>query len=533
MHTGYWSLVLHCHLPFVRHPEYERFLEENWFFEALTETYLPLLDVFRELVRDEIPLRATVSVSPPLCEMLSDPLLQERWARYVERRVELMERELRAREGTEFEAVAEFYRRRFRDLHSRYAPHGGEEFLAGLRRLQDAGHLEVITSAATHALLPVLRTGEAVHAQVEQGCRCYEKYFGRRPRGFWLPECGWVEDLDEALQRCGLEFFFLESHGVLLADPRPVHGVFAPLITPEGLAAFGRDPESSKQVWSSDEGYPGDFDYREFHRDIGFDAPYERIQPYLDPRGDRHALGIKYHRVTGEVPLDEKEPYDPRAAREKARDHARHFVSERKRQVRDVSESIDRGPIIVSPYDAELFGHWWLEGPEFLDSVFRRLARQERVRPVTPVEYLEENSVQQRAIPATSSWGFEGYFDVWVNGATDWIYRHLHRAEETMRELVSEHPEAEGLLKRALNQSYRELLLAQSSDWPFLIHTEGSPEYARRRVETHLERFGSLRDQIREGGIEEGELAEIERRDNIFEDADYRLFGPAAAGPTD
>jgi 1,4-alpha-glucan branching enzyme len=536
MHCGYFSLVLHCHLPFVRHPEHERFLEEDWFFEALTETYLPLLEVFEGLVRDGIPLGATVSVSPPLCEMLTDRLLQERWARYVSDRLELMEEERRIRTGTEFEAAAEMYYRRFRHLQNRYGRHGGEEYLKGLRRLQDGGHLEVITSAATHALLPLLQTPEGIHAQIEQGCRCYEKHFGSRPRGFWLPECGWEDGLDEPMERAGLEFFFLESHGVLLADPRPVHGVFAPIITPAGLAAFGRDAESSKQVWSSDEGYPGDFNYREFHRDLGYDAPYERIKPYLDPWGDRHDLGIKYHRVTGEVPLEAKEPYRPDAARDRALEHARHFVSERCRQVREVSDSIDRSPIIVSPYDAELFGHWWFEGPRFLDGVFRRLAEEESVRPITPVQYMKENPVQQRAEPSVSSWGFEGYFDVWVNGNTDWMYPHLHRAEEIMVELASECQGAQGQQRRVLNQCFRELLLAQSSDWPFLISTRGAPDYARERVRTHLQRFHRLAALIQDERVDEAALAEMEGQDNIFDRPDYRLFARAAhlvGGATD
>lgn len=521
---GYLTFVLHCHLPFVRHPEHDQFLEEKWLFEAVTETYLPVLEVFQDLVDDGVPLQMTVSVSPPLMAMLSDDMLQERCADYVSDRVELMEKELERIAGSPFEPAAELYHRRFTQLNDRYGERPCEAFIEGLRGLQNAGHLEVITSAATHAVLPLLSTPEATRAQIEHGCRVYEHHFGRRPKGFWLPECAWCEDLDEKLAAAGLEFFFLESHGVLLADPRPVHGVFAPVVTPAGLTGFGRDVESSKQVWSADEGYPGDFDYREFHRDLGYDAPYDHIAPYLDPWGDRHQLGVKYHRITGDVSMEEKEPYDPEAARKKAEDHAEHFLTQRLEQIDEVEASIGRPPVIVAPYDAELFGHWWFEGPHFLESLYRLMASESRINPATAVGYLADNPVQQRAMPSTSTWGFEGYFDVWVNGSNDWMYRHLHRAEAAMVELAETFPDAEGLRRRALNQCGRELMLAESSDWAFLISTEGAPEYARERFESHMERFWRLHDQIRGGSIDETTLSEIQHRDNLFEQLDYRLY---------
>ncbi|MFW6457035.1 MAG: DUF1957 domain-containing protein, partial [Planctomycetota bacterium] len=327
---GYMCFVLHCHLPFVRHPEHPQFLEENWLFEAITETYLPLLEVCQRLVRDGVPLNATLSLSPPLLEMLADDLLQKRCARYVRDRLELMKEELKRQEETDFEPAARMYLERFQHISDTYEDRPGELFVDGLRDLWEDGHVEIMTSSATHALLPLLETRNGVYAQVEQGCRCCEHHLGRRPRGLWLPECAWGEGLDGVLADAGIEYFFLESHGVLLADPRPVHGVFAPIVTPCGLLAFGRDVESSQQVWSADEGYPGDFQYREFHRDIGYDAPYEHIKRYLDPWGDRHGLGVKYHRVTGNVPLDEKEPYDPVVAQEKAEEHAQHFIEERR-----------------------------------------------------------------------------------------------------------------------------------------------------------------------------------------------------------
>ncbi len=534
MEQGYLCLVLHCHLPFVRHPEHETFLEEDWLFEAVTESYRPLLAVFEALEREGIEFRATLCMSPTLCEMLADEMLQERCGRYIQRRLELTEREAALRRGTELEEAALVCRGVYRRAWEAFEGRGGgahpglQGLLDGFARLQREGFLEIIASSATHAILPLVLTPEALFAQVEQGCRSYARHFGRRPRGMWLPECAYRPGIEEVLSGCGLEFFFLESHGLLLADPRPAGGVFAPIVTPAGPAAFARDIESSKQVWSRDEGYPGDADYREFYRDLGFDAPYERIAPCLSADGVRHGIGVKYHRVTGDVPSERKELYRPGPARAKAEGHAAHFLDSRREQARRLAPIIGRAPIMVAPYDAELFGHWWFEGPQFLDFLLRKAARdQDDILLVTPSDYLARNPGRQVARPATSSWGFEGYFDVWTNGSNDWIYPHLHEAERAMISLAAANPGAEGLLRRTLNQCARELMLAQSSDWPFLISVGTAPHYAARRVNEHLSRLRSLADQVRSRRIAGDELARLESRDNIFSALDYSLYSPA------
>jgi len=524
---AYLCPVLHCHLPFVRHPEHEEFLEEDWLFEAVTESYLPLLDLFERLAGEGVRFRATLCVSPPLCEMLADELLQGRCASYVERRLELAEREVAAREGTDFHAAAVMYRQAYRRALDSGGRRCGVRLLEGFARLQELGFLDIVASAATHALLPLLGTPQGLRAQIEQGCRSYREHFGRRPAGMWLPECAFTEGMDRVLRDCGIEYFFLESHGVLLASPSPADGVFSPIITPAGTAAFGRDIETSRQVWSAREGYPGDALYREFYRDLGHDADYEYIRPYLHPDGVRRNVGIKYFRITGDVPLDAKRPYMPDAARRRAEEHAGHFLLARQAQARRLAGHVHRPPIVVCPYDAELFGHWWLEGPHFLECLLRKTAgRQDSIRLSTAAEYLAENPRQQAATPAASSWGDRGYFEVWLNGSNDWVYPHLHHAERTMVELAAEFPRTDGLLGRALNQCARELMLAQSSDWPFLMSVNTARGYAASRVREHVSRVHSLARQVRSGRVDEGELSRTEAQRNIFARIDYRLYAP-------
>ncbi len=525
MEKGYLALVLHSHLPYVRHPEHDTFLEEDWLFEAITETYIPLINVFDGLVNDGVDFRITMSLTPTLIAMLADPLLQERYLRHISKLVELAEREIeRTRDQPEFNPLARMYHDLFRNARSVFEVKYGRDLVAAFRRFQDAGRLEIITCAATHGFLPLMLNRNAMRAQVMSAVRQHEKFLGRPPKGIWLPECGYFEGLDAVLQEAGIRYFFTDAHGILHASPRPKYGVYAPLFCPSGVAAFGRDIESSKQVWSSIEGYPGDYNYRDFYRDVGFDLDYGYIRPYLHTDGNRVNLGIKYYKITG--PTDQKAPYIPRWARERAAEHAGNFLFNRERQVEWLAGIFgDRKPIIVAPYDAELFGHWWFEGPAWLDFLIRKTVYDQRtVRLVTPLEYLRENPKCQVSTPSLSSWGYKGFGEVWLEGSNDWIYRHLHKAADRMVELSRRFPEAEGLLKRALNQAGRELMLAQSSDWAFIMKTASHVDYAVRRTKDHLLRFTKLYDDILGNRIDEQWLGDIEYRDNLFPELDYRVY---------
>jgi 1,4-alpha-glucan branching enzyme len=522
---GYFCLVLHAHLPFVRHPEDPTVMEERWLYEAITGTYVPLLQTFEGLVADGVPFRCTVSLSAPLISMLTDDLLTQRYAAHLDQLLELADKEIeRTRPEPHYHRLARMYRDRFHAIRHTWRCHEGN-LVRAFRRLQEAGRLEVITSTATHAFFPCLdRNWAALRAQVHTAADLYERHFGRRPPGMWLAECGYVPGVDELLREAAIRYFFVDTHGILFADRRPVYGVHAPLYCPSGVAAFGRDPESSHQVWSAREGYPGDPHYRDFYRDIGFDLPLEYIGPYVHPDGHRLYTGFKYHAIT-HAALHDKWVYDPDVARQRAGEHAAHFRTGREQQAAALAARMDRPPIIVSPYDAELFGHWWYEGPTFLGDLFRQLHYdQDVLAPITPSDYLARHPTNQMATPCASSWGLGGYNEYWLNETNAWIYRHLHRAAERMVELAHRHRTADGVRARALRQAARELMLAQSSDWAFIMRTGSTVAYATRRVNDHILRFNRLFDELGRGRVDTAWLAEIEARDNIFPDVDYRLY---------
>ena len=525
---AYLLLVLHAHLPYVRHPEHDRFLEEDWLFEALSGTYLPLLDVLEGLQRDHVPFRLTLSLSPTLLCMLEDPLLQQRYVRYLDMRLAALAGERKhLRNDADFLPVAEFYTTLYARLRERYVNHDKLDVIGAYRRLMHAGYLEIITTGATHGYLPLLSASpENIHAQVTMGLRTHLRLLGERPRGFWLPECGSTPGMEHVLAQHGLDYFFLDGHGLLNAQPRPKYGVHRPVRTPGGPAAFARDHETSRQVWSRDTGYPGDFLYREFYRDAGFDISAAHIAPLLHAATPGFT-GLKYFRITGKG--EWKEPYHPEWARQRAVQHAADFVQRREQQVKWLGGILDAPPVITAMYDAELFGHWWFEGALWIDALARQLAdSQSGIRAVTPTEYLDSCGDLQPVEPPECSWGAGGFHEVWLNNSNDWIYPYLQSATQRMIRLVQIHPDATGSTREILDQAARELLLAQASDWAFIIHSATALDYAEKRFKQHLHRFTRLADMIEQGTPDMAYLHAISARDNLFPDMDYRIFSPVA-----
>jgi 1,4-alpha-glucan branching enzyme len=528
MSIGYVALVLHAHLPFVRHPESEYVLEEEWLYEAITETYIPLLQVFEGLKRDGIDFKMTMSMTPPLVSMLLDPLLQERYDAHLAQLEELAEMEVeRNAHNGHLRYLAEHYASEFNQVREVWERHD-HNLIAAFKQFLDSNNLEIMTCGATHGYLPLMQTyPQAVWAQIQVACEHYEQAFGRSPKGIWLPECAYYDGLERMVADAGLRYFLTDGHGILYARPRPRFGTYAPIFTEAGVAAFGRDHESSQQVWSSVVGYPGAAEYREFYRDLGWDAEYEYIKPYIMPNGQRKNVGIKYHKITGKgLGLSDKDWYDPYWAREKAAEHAGNFMWNRQQQVEHLHGIMQRPPLVVSPYDAELFGHWWYEGPWFIDYLFRKTWFDQNTYEMTHLaDYLKSQPTQQVCRPSQSSWGFRGFHEYWLNETNSWIYPHLHKAAERMIDLACREP-ADELERRALNQAAREVLLAQSSDWAFIMRTGTMVPYAVRRTRSHLMRFDKLRTDILNGKVDSGWLEKVEAIDNIFPEINYQVYRP-------
>ena len=554
---GYVSFVLHAHLPFIHHPESDDYLEESWLYEAISETYIPLLKNFKKLVDEKVNFRITMSMTPPLLSMLDNKLLQQKYINYLKQLIELSEKEIkRTTFNGKMNNLSKYYYERYSEDLRLFRDEFKCDLISQFKHFQDIGVLEIITCGATHGYFPILYVNEkTVRAQIAVGVQTYERYFGKKPRGIWLPECGYVPEADKYLREFGVDYAIVESHGVLYANPTPVYGTLAPIVSPQGFTVFGRDMESSRQVWSSINGYPGDFNYRDFYRDIGYEADYDYIKPYIAHNGVRVHTGIKYHRITGAT--DNKDIYDIQWAKDSAERQAGHFLNSRTQQIENASHYMNKPPIVLCPYDAELYGHWWYEGPYWLYILFKKIYYDEcNFELITPSEYMDKYPEIQQCQPCRSSWGANGYSEVWLNPSNDYAHKHLHTAGDRMCELAYKFRNSYDILNdlecqikklkndkkpitpitssakyrntklqvRALNQAARELLLAQSSDWLFIITNNTMVDYAHRRIKDHIGRFTRLYNELNSNKIDRKFLREIEEKDCVFPDIDYRIY---------
>ena len=522
--------VLHAHLPFVPLGEGDAAptLEETWLFSATAECYLPLLAAFERLTEDRVPWSLAMSISPTL-------LAQWQHERFAARahgffaKVTNLAREVRASvpDGALADALDEHLAFLVK-AGAALQRHGGD--LAGaFRRFADLGHIELLASCATHAVLPLLADRpECVSAQVNAGIDVYRRTFGREVRGFWLPECAYAPQVEPYLAAAGVRYAFVDAHGVAEADPRPPHRTARPILSPGGVAFFGRDTRTAHQVWSAAEGFPGDPRYREFHSDLGFE-----VAPDLRERHGLGAypgpLGLKLRRVTsrdrhghGEAA---KEPYDHESAQAAADEHAAAFVAGLAAAA-ESAPAAGEPPVCASFYDAELFGHWWFEGPQFLEAVFRRLADERRVAVQTPGGYLADSPECLVALPSVSSWGRGGYFAVWLDEHAEDLWPRQRDAAERLIRLCAPGRRAREDAAAALDQAARELLLAQSSDWPFMIAMDTTAGYARRRFDEHLHFVHEFCRSVEMGRIDGRLVSERTSRWAVLRGLDHRVYTP-------
>jgi 1,4-alpha-glucan branching enzyme len=561
--VGAFQFVLHSHLPYCRRAGRWPHGEE-WLHEALAETYIPLLDVLYDLRERGTPCRMTLSMSPVLVEQLADPDVCANFVTYLDEEIEVSSRDVArfAESGdAQLHFLAGFYRDTYQAIKRSFSERYGGDVIGALRQLQDADCIEISTCAATHGYLPLLSRDASIYAQLRAAVVSYERHFGRPPRAIWLPECAYRPaqrdpegalrpGIEAFLSAQGLRCFFVETSAIEQGRPgyRPraalALGSYALaeqryqaatgeaatamlqaeaggttyraylVAEPDGavsappVAVIGRNERTGMQVWSAEWGYPGDADYREFHR--------------KDP-----VSGLQYWRVTGpNADLGDKDVYHPDWAEAKIAQHAEHYAGLVEDLARDYYQQAGEYGLISSNYDTELFGHWWFEGVRWIGQVLAHLAESPSVDLVTTSGYLEAHAPERAIALPEGSWGAGGTHWTWDNPDTHWMWAPIHAAERRMEQLVARYPEAEGDALAALNQAARELLLLQSSDWPFLVTTGQAKEYATRRFNGHVSRFEQLAQALEEGAHgRAGELAAtFFELDNVFPDLDYRWF---------
>jgi 1,4-alpha-glucan branching enzyme len=556
--VGAFTFMLHSHLPYVRMAGRWPHGEE-WIHEAAAETYIPLLNALYDLHEAEIPIKLTIGITPVLTEQLADPDVLDHFDAYLDDKIEAAQADIvrfEKNRDRHMTYMAHFYTSWYEDIKNSFDTRFKRDIVGAFRRLQDEGVIEIITCAATHGYLPLLDRDSSVYGQLRTGVESYKVHYGCEPRGVWLPECAYrpayVTDdgrtrpgLERFLHELNLGVFFAETHtieggqpvGVAAGDAIGPYGeikrryvipirasipprtatTFLPYYVSDttagpdaeehsGVAVVGRDNRTGMQVWSADWGYPGDYDYRDFHKKDGIS-------------------GLQYWRVSGaRVDLAYKDAYHPDWAAYKVGEHSSHFAWLVSDRLRNYHGDTGNYGLIASNYDAELFGHWWFEGVEWIKECLRKLAEDPAVELTTVSEHLEKHPPSEVLHIPESSWGMGGTHWTWDNHDTHWMWTPIHSAEGRMEALVTQYPDAQGDTRDVLTQTARELLLLQSSDWPFLATTGQAREYAIRRFTRHVERFETLAASLEVGVPDKALADELWEVDKVFPNLDYRWF---------
>jgi len=553
---GAFTFVLHSHLPYARNAGMWPHGEE-WIHEAIADTYIPILDSLNALVDEGIDFRLTIGITPILAEQLADESIINNFIQYAAERAAWASNDVaRFEEEGNHQAkeLAKFYHHWYARHLTNFRDRYNRDILGAFKTLQDAGYLEIATSAATHGYLPLLSRDSSVYGQIRTGVEVYRRRFGREPKAIWLPECAYRPAYEESgngsvtrpglesfLASQGLEVFFSETHTVeggrpvgkaageaiglygavqrrykvtvtedTQTDPGTTFQAYWVGDAPGQVAVLGRNNRTGQQVWSGTYGYPGDYWYREFHRKDS-------------------VSGLQYWRIGGaDVDLGQKPLYEPAEAQKRVVDHAAHFAHLVEELLTGYASETGKFGIISSAYDTELFGHWWFEGADWLKHVLRRLSRSEVVELTTASRIIDEHAPARVLALPESSWGAGGGHFTWLNPDTEWMWPVIHKAERQMEELVAAYPNAAGIQRDVLNQAARELLLLESSDWPFLVTTGQAKEYAIERFNEHVSRFEALAEFAAAGenltDEQRAHLAELHEADNPFAAIDYREF---------
>jgi 1,4-alpha-glucan branching enzyme len=522
MTTGNIVFLLHAHLPYVRHPENQRHLEESWYFEAVIESYIPLLNLMLKLKSIAPEARLALSISPTLLEMISDRVLSERLIAHMDGLIELTEHEVRRTDGDpHFAPITEMYLGVLKQARLTLLESYNGSLLEPLIELAGSDNIELITTAATHAYLPNLSPiPEAVKRQIRTGLDCFESHIGVRPKGFWLPESGYYENLDRILVNEGITHTFLSSRGLLHSTPRPPYGLYRPVRTKNGLIAFGRERELSMRIWSAKTGYPANPVYRDFYRDAGFDIDAPHIRKYLDgiTPGEKTYTGLKYYKVTGQT--DDKLPYRPEDAEAQTEEDALDFIKLLIGQAQEIKNRSRFEPTFTLPFDAELFGHWWHEGPRWLERFLVLASKSPELKMLLPGDHTINAADLQEASPGLSSWGEGGYSTTWVDKKNKGEALRLGllmslRFEAMINKSAQSQSPAR---KQAIALAERELLMLQSSDWSFLTHNETAAHYAENRIRLHSANLDALFQMLNTGEFDKKRLSEINSQNPIFKE---------------
>ena len=494
--------------------------EQELLFSAISETYLPLLKMFRRLKADGVPFKLVMAFSPALCSLLLDSSVQAQYASWLERLIQFGEQEVaRARTEHKKRVLAEQYLQCARENKAIYVDELKGGIISEFKRYASLGHIELMATCAANAFLPHYASlPEVINAQVEVGLMEHKKVFAVAPDGFWLPRMGYFPGVEKTLRAYGLNYTILETHGVLFARPIPRNGIFAPARCGDSLVAFARDHYAFLQA-AGNEGFMTNPVYRSQNRDAAFELGAKELSPLFLPGDERISSGYKYWARR------DAEFYDHEAALVQAKKDAREFLDEKRARLGQAAEYAENhDALLMCAYNADVFGGLWHEGVSWLEEIFRAAAEDRSVQITGCTELLDNQADMQKIEPYPSADSGAGYGEDLLNNSNAYLFRYVRKASERMLDLAERFSNDRGLKVRTLNLAAKEALLAQSSDWPYMLNRRLFAEYADARIKEFILAFSTVFDSLGSNSISTEWLTAHEKKHPIFQSLNYRVF---------
>lgn len=520
------QIVLDADMPFIRHPEKPGCVEESKFFDALSFTYLPLLRSCTALETEGVPFKLAIAFSPTLCEMMSDPLLQNRYVEYLDRTIDYGLAELeRCSDSPSMRELIKLNMEMMQLNRRDYVEIYDRNILGKFDYFATHGYIEILATTATSCFLPMFSDiPEALYAQIETGLLTYRTHFTAIPSGFWLPAMAYAPGIENTLKSYGFQYTILETHGLLFASPAPDTGIFASATCRNGLSVFARDRTACLEVADPATGFARAPSSLDTELDIGFELDRETLAPLFDVNLGRRLTGFRYwSRHTDSA--GKRSVYEPDKAHETVRAQALSFLDRRAETLAKASALLEGESVCATcAFPASYFGHVWYEGVAWLESLFRQAAARSDVSFSLPLSNLRLRMPEKRIDPYYSSWLPGGYAEEVLNSTNDWMYPYVRKATARMIDLADRFPDDTGLKERALNMAAREILLAQTVDWYAGMTRSEESEYSRARFEESIRAFTVVYESLGSNFISTEWLTTTEKSHNLFKDMNYRVF---------
>lgn len=511
-------LVIVGHQGYIRHTEHtgDCAAEEDLLFSAISRTYLPLLRMFRSLEADGVAFRVTLVLSPVLCALLDDPVVQKQYIDWLDARIALGERELARLSSDEAQlplarTTLEQYKQDKHDFTETYA----QNLLKPFADYAHKGLVELMATAGSYAFFPhYADMPEVLNAQVEAGLYSHRRYFGTASEGFWLPYLGYADGVDKVLRSYGVNYTILDTHALLFSKQMPEAGIFSPVRTHASLVLFGRDHTTPDDITGED-GYLHNPAYKNLNADIGFDLPADALGDFLAAGQARVSTGYRYQAQSGAV-------YDVAQADAQVRRDAERFVAAKKETLDKAATALqENAATLVCPIAATTLGQDWAEGIAFLEQVIRHA---DGLSLVSCSQLIQDQFTLPKITPYPSAASGTGYGEDLLDTTNGWMLRYTRKMCERMVDLAGRFPDDTGLKARLLNLGAKELMIAQSGEWAKMLHEGRFPEYVRERFTRSILSFIAVFDSLGSNTVSTEWLTQIEREDTLFPWMNYRIF---------